>query len=163
MTEAYLLLGSNEGNRIENLQNATRLLDFRCGKVVRSSGIYETDAWGMKDQPAFLNQALIIKTRLSPINLLSTLKLIEREVGRQETIKWGPRVIDIDILFIGEQILESPELTVPHPLLQERRFTLLPLAEIAPTLRHPKLDATVAELLQRCTDTGEVAPFRRAI
>lgn len=163
MTEAYLLLGTNEGNLTENLQSAIRLIEFRCGKILQTSHIYESDAWGLKEQPSFLNQALLIKTRLAPTDLLTTLKLIEREVGRKETVKWGPRIIDIDILFFGSAVIEQNDLTIPHPYLHERKFTLVPLAEIAPALVHPKLNISVADLLKNCADPSQVSHFRRGI
>jgi 2-amino-4-hydroxy-6-hydroxymethyldihydropteridine diphosphokinase len=163
MTEAYLLLGTNQRNLTENLQSAIRLIEFRCGKILQTSNIYESEAWGLKEQPSFLNQAICIKTRFAPNDLLTTLKLIEREAGRQETVKWGPRIIDIDILFFGQLVIEEKDLSIPHPHLHERKFTLVPLAEIAPAFMHPKLNLSVADLLKNCADTGQVSHFRRGI
>jgi 2-amino-4-hydroxy-6-hydroxymethyldihydropteridine diphosphokinase len=156
MKQVYLLLGSNEGNRGENIAAAKRLIDARCGQVLMRSLFYETEAWGMKEQSPFLNQALMIVTALEPLSLLSTLKEIEKEVGRIETTKWGPRIIDIDILFYGEEIHRHAELIIPHPYLHERRFTLVPLNEIAPDFIHPVFKKTVNELLKDCPDQGEV-------
>lgn len=156
MTEVYLLLGSNEGNRKGNLKKACKLIEFRCGKIMRPSSIYETEAWGMKEQNHFLNQALLIKTPLTPPNLLNTVKAIEKELGRTETIKWGPRIIDVDILFYEDKIVLLPELTIPHPFIQERKFTLVPLNEIATDFIHPAFKETVKQLLEECLDESEV-------
>jgi 2-amino-4-hydroxy-6-hydroxymethyldihydropteridine diphosphokinase len=156
MTEVYLLLGSNLGNRNENLHKALKLIAFRCGTITHKSALYETEAWGMKEQQAFINMAIAIQTNLSPLNLLTALKTIEIEVGRVETVKWGPRVIDIDILLYGTQIVNLPELIIPHPYMQQRRFTLLPLNEIASAYQHPVLNKTIAQLLIDCEDTSAV-------
>lgn len=156
MTEVYLLLGSNLGNRNENLHKALKLIDFRCGNITRKSALYETEAWGMKNQQAFINMAVAIQTNLSPLNLLTAVKTIEIEVGRVETTKWGPRVIDIDILLYGTEIVNLPELIIPHPYMQQRRFTLMPLIEIAANYSHPVLNKTIAQLLTDCDDTSAV-------
>ncbi len=156
MKEVYLLLGSNEGNRIENFNKASELIELRYGKIICSSSIYETEAWGLKEQNAFLNQAVMIQTSLPALLLLTKLKAIESETGRTETVKWGPRVIDIDILFYGNDIVKLPELTIPHPYLHLRRFTLTPLNEIAKEFVHPVLQKTVTTLLKECKDSSEV-------
>lgn len=156
MLDVYLLLGSNVGHREENLQKAKRLLEFRCGKIVAESGVYETAAWGHVPQNSFLNQAVQVKTNHSPENLLTSLKGIEKETGRVDTVKWGPRVIDIDILLFHDIVYQSPQLTIPHPYMAERRFTLVPLADIAGSMVHPVLQKSVRELLQQCPDTLEV-------
>ena len=156
MTEVYLLLGSNEGIPVENLRKAKILIAERAGKIANQSSLYETEAWGVKEQQSFLNQAILIHTSLSPTELLVTLKSIEKETGRVETIKWGPRVIDIDILFFGNETVDLPELKIPHPFIQDRRFTLVPMAEIAPNFVHPVLGKTMRTLLQNCTDNSVV-------
>ena len=156
MTEVYLLLGSNEGIPVENLRKAKILIAERAGKIANQSSLYETEAWGVKEQQSFLNQAILIHTSLSPTELLVTLKSIEKETGRVETIKWGPRVIDLDILFFGNETVDLPELKIPHPFIQDRRFTLVPMAEIAPNFVHPVLGKTMRTLLQNCTDNSVV-------
>jgi 2-amino-4-hydroxy-6-hydroxymethyldihydropteridine diphosphokinase len=160
MEEVYLLLGSNEGNRNHHLEQARELIAMRCGEIQASSSLYETEAWGLKEQSPFLNQALIISTLKPAIELLRILKAIEKEAGRIETTKWGPRVIDIDILFYGKQIVDLPDLKIPHPYLQQRRFTLVPLNEIAADFIHPFLNKQVKMLLEECPDKGEVTLFR---
>lgn len=159
MHEVYLLTGSNQGNRRGQLARAQALIEERCGSVTAVSGIYETEAWGLKDQPGFLNQALGLQTGLEPLALLQTVKAIELEVGRVQTVKWGPRVIDIDILLYAGKQVNLPELVIPHPYIQERRFTLVPLADIAAAVVHPVLGKTIAELLAVCPDTSEVKTY----
>jgi len=156
MEGVYLLLGSNEGKPEVNLHQAKLLIGQKAGEIVQQSSIYETEAWGVKEQQAFLNQAILIETNLSPFTLLTTLKDTEKELGRVETSKWGPRVIDIDILFYGNQTVDLPELKIPHPYLQERRFTLVPMVEIAPGFVHPVLGKTMEGLLRDCEDNSEV-------
>ncbi len=156
MENVYLLLGSNETDRFGNLEKACEWIALRCGKILKKSALYETEAWGLNEQNAFINQAVLIETSFAPKELLLQLKAIEKEIGRVETVKWGPRVIDIDILFYGNDVLDTEELKVPHPFLHERRFTLAPLNEIAAEFVHPVLNKTVNELLQNCNDTSLV-------
>lgn len=156
MTLAYLLLGSNIGNRQQNFANAHQLLHLRCGNVERMSSIFETAAWGKTNQAAFLNQAIELRTNLQEHDLLIALKNIEQQIGREPSEKWGPRLIDIDILFYGNSIVQSDVLTIPHPFLHLRRFTLVPLAELAPNFKHPVLHQTVLELLEHCPDSSVV-------
>jgi 2-amino-4-hydroxy-6-hydroxymethyldihydropteridine diphosphokinase len=127
-----------------------------CGRVTSISSLYETAAWGNTNQPAFYNQAICVETTLEPENLLARLLTIEIEMGRVREEKYGPRTIDLDILMVNDIVLDSPTLTIPHPQLHNRRFALLPLIEIAPTLLHPVLDKTMHELLLNCPDTLDV-------
>lgn len=156
MTTIYLLLGSNEGDRIHLLQTAVRELQQHCGAVIKKSSLYETAAWGLEEQPDFLNQVVKLKTPHSPQALLTAIQEIEKNLGRQRKVKWGQRTLDIDILFYGKKIIQTPTLTIPHPYMQDRRFTLLPLAEIAPHFVHPLLRKTIATLLKECKDRLEV-------
>jgi 2-amino-4-hydroxy-6-hydroxymethyldihydropteridine diphosphokinase len=156
MNKAYLLTGGNMGNREKNLATAKRLITERAGKVTRASALYETAAWGKTDQPSFYNQALEVETSIPPKDLLNLLLEIEKKLGRQRDEKYGPRIIDIDILLYGDQICNDPQLQIPHPELQNRRFALTPLAEIGPGLVHPVFKKSITELLAICTDTLEV-------
>jgi 2-amino-4-hydroxy-6-hydroxymethyldihydropteridine diphosphokinase len=156
MNKAYLLTGGNMGNREKNLARAKTLIGEKAGKVIRASALYETAAWGKTDQPSFYNQALEIETALPPKELLKLLLEIEKKLGRHRDEKYGPRIIDIDILLYGDQISNDPQLRIPHPELQNRRFALTPLAEIGPGLMHPVFKKSITELLAICTDTLEV-------
>lgn len=149
----YLLIGSNMGDRRKHLSDALWAIETKAGAIRGRSSIYETAAWGKTDQAAFYNQAIRISTFLSPAELLSQLQLIEKSLGRERKEKWGERVIDIDILFYGDRIVDMPDLTIPHPELQNRRFALMPMSEIADDLIHPKLFQTIHELLKNCPDT----------
>jgi 2-amino-4-hydroxy-6-hydroxymethyldihydropteridine diphosphokinase len=155
----YLLLGSNLGDRLSVLALASDRIGERIGPVVRTSGIYETAPWGVTDQPSFLNQVLAIRTSYVPEEVLRLILDIEHELGRVRYERWGARVIDIDILFYEDLVLDSARLTVPHPRLHERRFTLVPLVEIAPDLIHPVLHKPLTQLLNSCTDSSEVNAF----
>ena len=156
MNRAYLLIGGNLGNRKENLLQATTLINEQCGTVTKSSSIYETEAWGKTDQPSFLNQALEINTSLSARQLLRKILKIEKTMGRIRKEKLGPRIIDIDILLFENEIHELRFLKIPHPEMHNRRFALVPLAEINSGLQHPVLKKTVAQLLEECPDNLEV-------
>jgi 2-amino-4-hydroxy-6-hydroxymethyldihydropteridine diphosphokinase len=156
MNVAYLLIGGNLGNRSANLQNALHQIEKNCGKILDLSAIYETAAWGLTNQPSFYNQALIIETNLTPNALMEELLSIETNMGRIRSLKLGPRIIDLDILLIDQLILDTELLTLPHPSMVQRRFALLPLAEIAPNLVHPILQKTIQELLMDCKDTLDV-------
>lgn len=153
MEHVYLLTGSNLGNRQHQLEQAQQQLVTRCGVLVAQSGVYQTAAWGKEDQPDFLNQVLVLATHLLPHNLLSTLLAIEQQLGRQRKEKWGERSIDIDILYYGNNVIDTELLVVPHPHLQNRKFALEPLCEVAPEFVHPVLHKTNKELLAECSDT----------
>ena len=156
MRIAYLLIGGNLGNRKENLLKATSFINEQCGILTRSSSIYETAAWGITDQPPFLNQALEISTSLSARQLLRKILKIEKEMGRIRKEKLGPRIIDIDILLFEKEIHDLLFLKIPHPEMQNRRFVLTPLAEINSELQHPVLKKSIAQLLEECPDNLEV-------
>ena len=142
---AYLCLGSNIGDRSANLHKAITLLDPKV-HVKAQSSIYQTEPWGYSEQPTFLNQVIKVDTDLEPFELLEFVKEIESSIGRQESFRYGPRLIDVDILFYDDLILEAPKLTIPHARIFERAFVLIPLAEIAPDLLHPVFKKTALEL-----------------
>lgn len=148
MATAYLSLGSNLGHREANIASALKMLGQEAW-ILKVSSLYETEPVGYKNQPWFLNCVCSVETDLSPQALLKFVKAIERKLGRREDIRFGPRLIDIDILFYNSLILDSPDLIIPHPRLVERAFVLLPLREIAPELVHPLLRATIEELWQK--------------
>ncbi len=156
MRYVYLLCGSNMGNRQDHLAKAISLIHDRIGDVQKVSAIYESDAWGEEQQDDFLNQALMVNSSLQAEALLVELKKIEAILGRTESFRWGPRIIDIDILLIDTLVYFTDHLQVPHVSLPERRFALVPLAEIAPELVHPVNGFTMQELLDNCEDTGSV-------
>ncbi|OQB59312.1 MAG: Bifunctional folate synthesis protein [Bacteroidetes bacterium ADurb.Bin141] len=149
---AILLTGSNMGNRLHHLQQAAKSIAFEIGKVEKHSAVYETSAWGNTQQPAFLNQALLIETKLSPDELLTKILHIETSMGRERKVRWESRIIDIDILFYGSEISQNKYLTIPHPEIPNRRFVLEPLNEIVPDLIHPQLNKTIRQLLNECND-----------
>ena len=148
----FLLLGTNLGDRPRNLLVAKDLLEITAGKIIHRSSIYETAAWGKTDQAGFLNEVIELTTLLTPQALLSTIHEIEGQMGRVREVKWGPRLIDIDILFYSDCIVTSENLVIPNPALHTRRFTLTPLAEIAGDLVHPVFQKTIDELLSHCED-----------
>lgn len=156
MNKAYLLIGGNVGNRLQNLHQAVTAIDQTCGRVLLQSSVYETAAWGKTDQQAFLNQALLIETTFSAPDLLKGVLEVESRLGRVRKERYGPRVIDIDIIFFNNDIIRLPALTIPHPEVQNRRFALTPLHEIAPSLVHPVFHKTIDRLLQECPDELQV-------
>lgn len=153
---AFILLGSNLGDRSANLEVARLKISRQIGEIVTTSSIYKTAAWGNTNQPDFYNQTIELNTVLSPGEVLTNTLAIEREMGRTRNEKWEPRIIDIDILFYGDLILNSRELTIPHPQIPHRRFTLLPLHEIASDFIHPSLNKSITQLLEECIDPLEV-------
>ena len=152
----YLLIGGNLGERLKNLEQVRDLLKTSLGEIVAQSAIYETAAWGGIPQPDFLNQVVAIHSDYLPQQILAKTQAIETAMGRQRLRKWGARVMDIDILFYGQQTVNTPNLTIPHPYLHLRRFTLIPMVEIAPDWRHIVLGKTMKQLLANCSDELEV-------
>lgn len=160
MKKVYLHTGTNQGDRLRNLERACTMLGEQAGTVLQSSKIFETAAWGIRDQPDFLNQAIEMEVPLDPIDLLHTILDIEQVMGRVRVQKWGQRLIDIDMLYYGDQIWESGQLTLPHPHLHERNFVLTPLLDIAPDLVHPRLKKTTREMLANCNDALPAKVFK---
>ncbi|WP_407526938.1 2-amino-4-hydroxy-6-hydroxymethyldihydropteridine diphosphokinase [Lacibacter sp. MH-610] len=159
MHKAYILLGSNRGRRKDYLKKAKRLVQTYAGTILKESSIYETAAWGKTDQKAFLNQVIVITTDLAAEKLMQSLLDIEQQLGRIRTEKFGPRTIDLDILFFDELVMKSKLVTLPHPAIQDRRFVLVPLTELSPRKIHPVYKQTVTALLKKCTDTLAVIPI----
>ena len=153
MNTAYLLTGGNMGDREKNLATARELIDKNCGTITLASSVYETAAWGKTDQPSFLNQALLIHTPLDADRLMQRILELEEEMGRVREIKFGPRIIDIDILLFNHDIISTAIVRIPHPEMPNRRFVLTPLVEIAASMMHPVLKKTIKELLNECPDT----------
>lgn len=156
MNKAHLLIGGNLGDRKASLKEAADYIEQYCGTISKRSSIYETEPWGMHDQPTFYNQALELQTPLSVKKLMQTLLEVEEQMGRKRLEKMGPRNIDIDILLFNNAVVQSEVVTVPHPRLTERRFALIPLAEIAASVVHPSLQKTIEELVKECVDKLDV-------
>lgn len=152
MAITFLLLGSNMGDRELFLEDARKKIGTSVGPVLQSSSSYQTAAWGKTDQPDFINQVLKVDTQLSPSDLLATVLQIERSLGREREELWGSRTIDIDILFYDSEEINLPDLKIPHPNLQKRAFTLVPLVEIQPDYIHPVFKKTVTQLLAELDD-----------
>lgn len=158
MTVVHIALGSNLGDRSANLEAAIAALPPAV-EVTRRSAVYETEPEYIADQPAFLNMAVCGETRLEPQELLLRLKAIERQLGRRPARRYGPRVIDLDIVFFGDRIVAVPGLAIPHPRMSERAFVLTPLSDIAADVRHPVTGETVLNLLEKLIDRSGVRRY----
>jgi 2-amino-4-hydroxy-6-hydroxymethyldihydropteridine diphosphokinase len=150
--QVYVGTGSNQGNSIELLSKAIMLCENNVGYIGRISSIYKTKAWGKEDQPDFYNQVFEIFTPFSPLMVMRKFLEIEKSLGRKRYEKWGPRTIDIDMLFYDNFCIEKPEIQIPHPEIQNRNFVLIPLAEIAGFKKHPKFNLAINKILENCTD-----------
>ncbi len=149
MKEVYIGLGSNVDDRAQNIRTALDYIQKSRGvKVLRTSSFFQTEPMGFEDQDWFINAAAEVQTALLPLQLLDLLQSIEQKMERNTPFKWGPRIIDLDILFFGDRVVEEPDLTIPHPLVEQRRFVLEPLAELAPSGIHPLQEKTFQELLE---------------
>lgn len=155
MTPAFFSLGSNLGERMNNLQTAVRQLAAQT-TILAQSPVYETAPWGDEDQPAFLNMCVAVTTELAPAQLLAYVKRIEHEMGREPTRRWGPRLIDIDILLYGHEVVQQPNLTIPHDSMPMRAFVLAPLADLIPDFVHPVTGKPIARMLREVDATGVV-------
>ena len=156
MKGKYLILGSNLGDPESSLQTALEKINSELGRVVRTSSVYVTEAWGLKDQPPFYNQVVEVKTELNAYETLEKLLEIETSMGRIRGKKWAERIIDIDILYFDDQIINHDNLSIPHPGIPDRRFVLVPLCELIPEMVHPVLQVTNAELLGYTKETLEL-------
>jgi 2-amino-4-hydroxy-6-hydroxymethyldihydropteridine diphosphokinase len=150
--KAILILGSNIGDKKSYLNMAITEIRKRIGDIVNISSTYQSDAWGKEDQDCFYNQVLIVKTKHSSSALLDKILEIENEIGRIRHEKWGSRIIDIDILFYNDEIINKVDLIIPHPLMQDRKFVLMPLSELCPDLIHPQLKLKIKDILNSCFD-----------
>ncbi len=160
MTKVYLSTGSNLGDRLSHLQKAVDTLNETPGiQVTRVSSVYETEPWGYLDQPRFLNQVVELETDIPPLKLLPIMKQMERDLGRTPNFKNGPRVIDLDIILYGDQIIEQEGLIIPHPHVEERAFVLVPLADLAPDFVHPVLCKTIRQMEEEIDCSG-ISLFR---
>jgi len=153
MHKVCISIGSNMGDRRKNCADALKLMQQRGIHIIKSSKTYETEPWGFEEQPMFVNQAVVADTALGPMSLLSELKMIEKQMGRSGSLRWGPRVIDLDIIFYDDIVIDIPELKIPHERAHERRFVLEPLAEIDPDAVHPLLNKTIKSLLEELNGT----------
>lgn len=147
------------GDRAANLRKAANACNSLIGEVLKFSSVYETAAWGKEDQQAFLNQVLELQSAFTPRETIQKILEIERSLGREREEKWGPRAIDIDILFFGNEVVNESGLHIPHPQMAKRRFVLVPLAEIAPDFMHPETGIEVWQMLVNCEDPLPVNPF----
>jgi 2-amino-4-hydroxy-6-hydroxymethyldihydropteridine diphosphokinase len=162
MKTVYLSLGSNVGDREQNIARAIAMMAERDIRITRQSSLFETEPVGLRAQGWFLNCAVEAETDLMPRQLLHTIQHIEHSLGRRRLVANGPRTIDIDILLLGTSVIRSPELEIPHPRMTDRRFVLVPLHEIAPAVRHPVLKNTIAELLAGTSDQSQVRRWNPA-
>lgn len=156
MNRVFLITGGNLGNRKKNLQTAVTLIEEQVGRIIQSSKIYETEPWGLAGQPAFYNQGHIVKSKLDAQTIIDVILKIEVKMGRVRTVKNAARIIDIDILFFNDEIINEPNLIVPHPEIINRRFVLMPLYELMPEMIHPVTGKSIAELLSTCKDELKV-------
>lgn len=149
-------MGSNMGDSRTLIGQAQKMISERVGEIRKESIIYKTAPWGKTDQEWFLNQAILVETNSTPQEILPVIQSIEKEIGRERKEKWGARLIDIDMLLADSEVIATPELTLPHPYLHMRRFSLIPLRDVWADWVHPVLHQTIGEMLENCPDKGEV-------
>ena len=155
--QVFLSLGGNLGNTQEIFEACYPLIENKVGAILQQSSLYRTAAWGLQDQADFVNQVLLVKTELIPEAILVAIQAIEKDFGRERKVTWGPRTLDLDILFVDQQIIQTANLQVPHPHIQNRKFILIPMNEIAADYEHPVLNKSIAELLLETKDTSAVS------
>lgn len=158
MNKLFLITGGNIDDRKKSLETAANLVEKRVGKIINRSKIYETEAWGITDQASFYNQVLVLESKFSARHVLDTILKIEEEMGRKRTVKNAARIIDIDILFFNDEIVNEQNLIIPHPEISNRRFVLSPLNEIAPQMVHPGLKKSMKQLLSETKDQLKAIP-----
>lgn len=159
MNIIYIQLGSNMGNRISYIERSMQEIEQEIGEVICSSKIYESSPWGVTNQNNFLNNVIKVHTKYSAEIVLKKLQVIEKKLGRVRKEKWGERKIDLDILFFNSEIINTENLKVPHPYIQDRRFVLVPLSEIAINYNHPVLQKDISTLFKECVDTEKVYEY----
>ena len=153
----FLSLGGNLGNTQEIFEACYPMIENKVGVILQQSSLYRTAAWGLQDQADFTNQVILVETTLNPHTILIEIQAIEKALGRERKITWGPRTLDLDILFIDQQIIQTTDLQVPHPHIQDRKFVLIPMEEIAGNFKHPVFKKSMIELLQETTDETAVS------
>ncbi|MDU0809405.1 2-amino-4-hydroxy-6-hydroxymethyldihydropteridine diphosphokinase [Aquirufa regiilacus] len=153
----FLSLGGNLGNTQEIFEACYPMIENKVGVILQQSSLYRTAAWGLQDQADFTNQVILVETTLNPHTILTEIQAIEKALGRERTITWGPRTLDLDILFIDQQIIQTTDLQVPHPRIQDRKFVLIPMEEIAGNFKHPVFNKSMIELLEETTDETAVS------
>ena len=164
MKTAFLGIGTNLGEREENLRKAISLIEEHIGKVIAASSVYETEPWGFQSETTFLNMAIKVETVLTPSGLLGRILMVEAMMGRlREGKEYKSRIIDIDILLFGNRVINNKVLEIPHPRLHERRFVLVPLHEIGGEIVHPVFDKSISELLKECKDDSKVKNYKKII
>lgn len=154
--KVFIAIGSNLGDRAENLKKAIREIELKLGAMIKQSSVYETKPWGKTNQPDFFNQVVLVHSNKSPEECLRILSNIEKQMGRKREEKWGTRIIDLDLLYVNGSIIQTEKLLLPHPGIAQRRFVLVPLVEIAPDFLHPLLQKNQWQLLNECPDLLEV-------
>ena len=152
MNEVFLMLGGNLGDRLNFLDAAINLIEQRIGKIFRKSSIYETEPFGIAEQPYFLNQVVTVLNDFSANDLMKTILEIEEQLGRTRNLKWAQRNIDIDILFLGDKVFNETNVTIPHPGIEFRNFVLVPLNEVIPDFVHPVINKPITEIMSKCND-----------
>lgn len=155
--QVFLSLGGNLGNTQEIFKACYPLIENKVGTILQQSSLYQTAAWGLQDQADFVNQVILVESELTPEAILTTIQAIEKDFGRERKITWGPRTLDLDILFIDQKIIQTTDLQVPHPHIQDRKFVLIPMDEIAGNFEHPIFKKSMVELLRETTDATPVS------